>query len=162
MVASRSRTTSTSGDGMAPRTQVDVWLGKNNRGLQLQPSSGTPDYGVALFGPKNYDVTAQVVVGQDGQGSNVTDGCEPFTNNVDGKLVVVDRGNCTFKRKALNAQNADAVGVFIANNQASTTPPPLGDDSQLASTTITIPAISITQAAGADLEADIAAGAGPA
>src|ERR1043165_8573510 len=83
MVASRSRTTSTSGDGMAPRTQVDVWLGKNNRGLQLQPSSGTPDYGVALFGPKNYDVTAQVVVGQDGQGSNVTDGCEPFTNNVD-------------------------------------------------------------------------------
>ena len=149
---------STPDDGMAPRMQVYVWSGKDNRVLTLQPSGDTPDYGVALFGPKNYDVTAQVVVGQDGQGSNVTDGCEPFTNNVDGKLVVVDRGNCTFKRKALNAQNADAVGVFIANNQASTTPPPLGDDSQLASTTITIPAISITQAAGADLEADIAAG----
>ncbi|HUS31925.1 MAG TPA: M36 family metallopeptidase, partial [Kofleriaceae bacterium] len=144
-------------DGMSPRMQVYVWSGKDNRVLDLS-SGDKPEFGVAVFGPKQFDVQGAVVVGQDGAGVNVTDGCEPYTNNIDGKLVAVDRGNCTFKRKALNAQNANAVGVLIVNNQTSTTPPPLGDDSQLANTTITIPTVSVTDVAGAALKAAIAKG----
>ena len=36
---------------------------------------------------------------------------------------LVDRGNCTFKTKALNVQNAGGVGMILVNNVASTSPP---------------------------------------
>jgi Zn-dependent M28 family amino/carboxypeptidase len=44
-------------------------------------------------------------------------GCDPadFVGNFTGKVALIQRGTCTFHDKALNAQNAGAVGVIIFN-----------------------------------------------
>lgn len=42
--------------------------------------------------------------------------CQSTVTNVDGKIAVLYRGACEFGVKALNAQNAGAVGVVIINN----------------------------------------------
>ncbi len=148
---------STPGDGMSPRMQVFLWSGKQERTLSLQPSGRTPSVGTASFGPKQFDVAGELIVGDDGAGANTTDGCEALTNTVTGKIVLVDRGNCTFKTKALNIQNAGGIGMILANNQAGSSPPGMGDDDMI-STAITIGALSVTQAEGTTLKADIAAG----
>ena len=46
-----------------------------------------------------------------------TSGCEPedFAGFTDGSIAVIQRGSCDFLDKALNAQNAGAVGVIIFN-----------------------------------------------
>ena len=45
------------------------------------------------------------------------EGCNPLINGVDvtGKIAVIYRNTCEFGTKALNAQNAGAVGVIIIN-----------------------------------------------
>ncbi|NVB79565.1 MAG: hypothetical protein HOV81_14305 [Kofleriaceae bacterium] len=144
-------------DGLSPRMQVYLWRGKQTRTLTLSPSGRTPIAGGAAFGVGRYTVTAPVVLGVDGAGANPNDGCEPFTGDLTGKIVLVDRGNCTYKRKVLDAQNANAMGVLIADNMASSTPPSLGDDAAITET-ITIAAMSITQAEGVAVKADLAAG----
>ncbi len=145
---------STPGDGMSPRMQVFLWTGKEERWVTL--ANRTLTVGTASFGPKGFDASASLVVGTDGTGANVTDGCEALTNNVAGKVVVIDRGNCTFKTKALSIQNAGGVGMILANNAAGAAPG-MGDDPMI-TTAITIPSLSISQADGVALKADIVAG----
>ena len=72
-----------------------------------------------------------------------------------GKIALVDRGNCTFAVKALNAQAAGAVGVIIANNVAG----PLRRAGRRRPA-VTIGALSISQADGDALKASLAARAG--
>ena len=145
-------------DGMSPRMQVFLWNGKDTRSLALSPSGRTPPVGGAAFGPKDFTVSAPLVLGVDGTGVNANDGCEPYTNDVTGKVVLVDRGNCTFKTKTLNAQNGGAVGVLIANNVAGGGANTLGEDSTIM-TEITVPSMSVAQVEGAALKTDLAAGA---
>lgn len=46
-----------------------------------------------------------------------TDGCEAFEEgSLEGKIVLVNRGSCFFSDKVLNAENAGAVSVLVANN----------------------------------------------
>jgi large repetitive protein len=147
----------TPSDGMSPRMQVYLWTGKEERALTMTPSNRTPETGGASFGPTNFDVTGTLIVGQDGAGVNPTDGCTALTNSVAGKIVVVDRGNCTFKLKALNIQTAGGIGMLLANNATSTSPPGMGPDSTLTAE-ITIASLSVTMDEGATIKADIAAG----
>ena len=58
-------------------------------------------------------------------------------------IAVVDRGECLFTEKVINAQNAGAVGVIIVNN-VSGQPPGLGGSDDA----VRIPAVSITKADG--------------
>jgi len=51
----------------------------------------------------------------DGVGQ-LTNGCEPLTNNLLDKIAFIDRGNCPFSTKAVNAQEAGAVAAIICNN----------------------------------------------
>ena len=148
---------STPDDGMSPRMQVYLWTGKDERSLTLSPSNRTPPTGSATWGPKDFDISGVVIVGTDPDGPNNTDGCTPLTNTVTGKIVLVDRGNCTFKRKALNIQNAGGIGMLLANNQTSSTPPGMGEDSQI-TTPITVASLSITQAEGDAIKADVGGG----
>lgn len=77
-------------------------------------------------------------------------GCVAITAPVAGKIAFVDRGTCGFAVKAKNAQLAGAKGVIIGNNQAGGAIGLGGTDA-----TVTIPAISVSQADGAAIKAGI-------
>jgi len=99
-------------------------------------------------------VTAQAVVVNDPVAPS-GDGCEtPFINAAQlvGRIAVIDRGVCTFTSKALNAQNAGAIGVILVNNAAGAFAPGGSDPS------VTIPVIGITQTDGAALKTAITGG----
>jgi hypothetical protein len=143
---------STPSDGLAPRMQMYAFGGRSSQSLTLTPG-GSPPAGVAGFGPNSFDITASVVLANDGS-ATITDACQPLVNNVAGQIVLVDRGNCSFKFKAATVQSAGAVGMLLANNAVSSTPPPMGDDT-LVPTPITIGLLSITLDAGNALKASL-------
>ncbi|MDF2694460.1 MAG: Chitinase, partial [Labilithrix sp.] len=140
-------------DGESPRLQFYVFDPPLTGALTLTPG-GTRQVVLANFGPASFDATGNVVLGNDGVGTT-SDACEPLPN-VAGRIVLVDRGNCTYKRKVSSAQNAGAVGVIVASNAADL-PSTLGDDP--ATPNVSIPVVAISQADGAALKAAIAAGA---
>ncbi|BCT91390.1 hypothetical protein LYSHEL_04140 [Lysobacter helvus] len=137
----------TPNDGRNPRMQMYLW------------SSPEPDHQVlaggntfaarrAEFSPPFTPSGLQgtVVAALDGGGASNADGCEAITTNVSGRIALVDRGTCTFVVKAANAQAAGAVAMIVANNQA-------GDPIVMGGTDPQIPAVMVTQAAGATLRA---------
>ncbi|NJL74346.1 MAG: hypothetical protein HC892_04155 [Saprospiraceae bacterium] len=85
----------------------------------------------ALLGPNSkQEITAQLVLANDGVGTG-SDACSGLVNDLNGKIALIDRGNCFFVDKALNAQTAGAVAVMICNNDAqnpSNLPLVSGDD----------------------------------
>jgi len=85
-----------------------------------------PYFDVAGFATMDYsgsgDVTAfaegvDLVLPPAAAANTSTSGCEPedFAGFTAGNIAVVQRGTCDFLDKALNAQNAGAVGVIIFN-----------------------------------------------
>ncbi len=52
-------------------------------------------------------------------GGTATDGCSPYNEDVTGKIVLVDRGLCTFVAKAEMARAEGASGVVIGNRDNS-------------------------------------------
>ncbi|MEL6989735.1 MAG: PA domain-containing protein, partial [Bacteroidota bacterium] len=42
--------------------------------------------------------------------------CEAFSDDLSGKIAMIDRGTCQFSTKVLNAQNQGALAVIICNN----------------------------------------------
>jgi hypothetical protein len=147
---------STPADGGMPRMQMYVF---NNRGANLivhAPGAiaGTYPAGIATgFGPQNFVLTGDVVAGQDAI-APVDDACSAITSAVAGKIALVDRGICSFASKAQNAQNAGAIGVIIVNNVVAASPPGMGGTAA----GITIPVLSVTQADGALIRAQLASG----
>ena len=114
--------------------------------------------GPAAFGPAfpTTPLSAPVVLGLDAVevGGTATNGCSPLTNaaEVAGKIVLVDRGLCTFNIKVKNAQDAGAVAVLVADNVAGTPPANLAGTDP----TITIPSGRITLADGNIFKANLA------
>ena len=78
---------------------------------------GTPDFLI----PNTWVQDTLMLVedgtpGTNAQGNPISEeGCNPLTNNLTGKIAVIFRNTCEFGAKALNAQNAGAVGVIIVN-----------------------------------------------
>jgi hypothetical protein len=140
---------STPGDGMPPRMQVYLWTGKDDRTLRLTPSNRMPAVNSASFGPKSFDVTALV------QLANPVDACTAIAPAA-GRVVLVDRGACSFKLKALNVQNAGGVAMLLANNSPSDQPPGMGPDANVTET-ITIGSLSVTQAEGNQIKSELGA-----
>ncbi|MBP7272328.1 MAG: M36 family metallopeptidase [Saprospiraceae bacterium] len=60
-------------------------------------------------------VSGAVAIADDGSASP-TRACFPLINDVQGKIVLIDRGECEFGCKSLNAQNAGAIAVIICNH----------------------------------------------
>jgi uncharacterized repeat protein (TIGR01451 family) len=118
--------------------------------------AGSYDVGLAAFGPSPTagGVTGNLLLANDGA-APVTDGCEAFPANFfSGQIAVIDRGTCSFKAKALNAQNAGATAVIIVNNAAGSPAPGLGDDATI-TTPITVPTVSLTQSDGNLIKAQL-------
>lgn len=119
---------------LGPRPSIKI--------LQPQALKGFLDVQQASFGPAlvlNGGMTGQVALADDGEGV-ATDACEPISNRkLRGKIALIDRGGCAFTQKALNAQDAGAKGVIVANNQPGG-PAPMGGFSPF----VTIPSVGIT------------------
>ncbi len=140
-------TISVHADGQAPRMQL---------GLYTQPAtvvSNTPgiasptSVGVASFGPATYRVTGTLVRATPALATS------PITNDVAGKIVVIDRGSATFVVKVKFAQDAGAIGVLIVNSVAGPATSLGGADPA-----ITIPAVMVSRSEGAALVAALANG----
>lgn len=145
-----------------------VWTGPNvtiSSQLVLGPYQGVRVFGnlnrevmfgTASFGPapsvSNFGGT--VVLAGDGVaapgGGTPTDGCEPITAPLVGKVALIDRGFCNFTVKVKNAQNAGAKAVMIANTFGRP-----GFDLGGTDGTITIPTIGISNADGDAIKAQL-------
>jgi hypothetical protein len=134
----------------------------------LTPSSiaGAYMFGIALFGtPLNSPGVAGVVIdAQDAanaQGPTTTDACTPLTNAaaVAGKIALVERGTCTFARKARTVQDAGAIAMIVYNNAANAglAPGNLADDPTVIPTP-TITSVSLSRPDGLAILAQIPSG----
>jgi hypothetical protein len=147
---------STPADGLPPRMQIFVWTGKEDRTLTFQPANRSPVTGTAQFGLFDFDASGPLVLGTDGT-DPVNDACTPLTNDVAQKIVLVDRGNCTYKTKALNVQTAGGLGILIANHTAGGGAPTMGNDTTITEP-ITIALLAIPYEEGVQLKLELAAG----
>ena len=71
------------------------------------------------------------------------DACTAAVNDLTGKIAILERGSCGFSLKALNAQNAGAIGVIVGNNVAGDPAPGMaaGPEAPM----VTIPVWSTTK-----------------
>jgi len=162
-------------DGIRPRMQMYLWSNPTSIAQPLTINSpadiaGPRDGFDNNFVPGHVDIPiapaiiqSDLVLFDDGTPeigmTDNADACSPAVNvaAISGKIVVIRRSvaealggtPCAFVEKVKNAQNAGATGVVIVNNVA-------GNISMAgADATITIPAISISQAIGDALIARI-------
>ncbi len=135
----------TPADGASPTMQMFVWSAPAAAPgtCNIQPGNQNLGNQTPGFGPQSVNVTAALILANDGN-NPVTDACQPIQNNVAGKIVLLDRGTCTFESKVLRAQQAGAVGVLLANNQAGL--PSMADDPN--TNGVTIGSLGISQADG--------------
>jgi hypothetical protein len=112
-----------------------------------------------MFGPAAFGapltaagITGSVALGidpADPAGPSTTDACSPLTNDLTGKIALIDRGTCGFAIKVKNVQNAGAIAAIVADNAVGSPPAGLGG----ADPTITIPSGRITLADGNAIKA---------
>ncbi|GHA80956.1 hypothetical protein GCM10007067_18760 [Lysobacter bugurensis] len=89
-----------------------------------------------------------------GTASSTADACAALpTGSLTGRVALIRRGGCTFNLKAVNAQNAGAVGVVIYNNA-----PGAVNATVVGDTPVTVPTVGISDTAGLMLDARIANG----
>lgn len=123
------------------------------------PATG-PAAGTYLVGPADFGTPLGVlpVAGQlmpvVDQANGTGLACSPLsainTLAVKNNIALVDRGICTFETKALNVQNAGAIGMIVADNVTGSPPDSLGEDPTVLG--VVIPSVRITQADGATLK----------
>lgn len=103
-------------DGIPPRMQIYLWDGRETRALTLVPQGTSYVISTAEFGPADFELTGELALARDDAGVSPSDACEPITNDVGGKVAVVDRGTCLFVDKARHVQTAGAIAMIVVNN----------------------------------------------
>jgi hypothetical protein len=119
------------------------------------PAAGTYTIAHASYGPATpaAGIAGPFAVANAPTGAVPSEGCGPFVGFPAGAIALVDRGNCNFADKTLNAQNAGAVAVVIVNNVPGAPTAPGG--TALPGTTI--PTDMVGQADGAAIKAGLPA-----
>ncbi len=147
-------------DGFNPVMQMYIWhhiVGDLLEITEPEVLSGSYETGSSSFGvlPPSNPFTSNVVLVYDNT-SEPSLGCGFITNGgqVSGKIALIDRGVCPFVQKVINAQNAGAIGVIIANNQSGGPMSMGGSDPG----NINIPVLSISQELGELIKTQLANG----
>lgn len=148
-------------DGNSGRMQMFLWATGGGGTVDLltvnTPAGIAGTYGSSAsgFGPgvPATPLTADVVLVVDS--SNTADACSPIVNTAElnGKIALVDRGNCNFVSKVQRCQDAGAIAVIFVNNQPNGTFSPGGNGNG-----ITIPSVMITLADGNTIINELANG----
>lgn len=118
---------STPADGGHGRMQMYVWNRAGGKIVNVNgPGAVIGNYGGASSDGNGWGapitttpVTGDVVFVTDGSAS-ASLGCNPPVNDVAGKIVMVDRGECEFGLKALNVQEAGGIACIICNFEDAT------------------------------------------
>lgn len=134
-------------DGNNPRMQMFLWAANASTFFEVNSPAviaGSYNGVEAGFGPglTTTPVTGNLTLVDDGTGSP-NEGCNALTNGaaVNGNIALIDRGNCQFVQKVINAQNTGATACVICNNVAGA-PFAMGGTNAA----ITIPSIMISEA----------------
>ena len=139
---------STPQDGGNGRMQMFVW---DRQGGKIVTVNG-PGAIIGNYGGSSADgngwggavtatpVTGDVVFVSDGS-SSPSLGCNPPQNDVAGKIVMVDRGECEFGMKALNVQQAGGIACIICNFEDAT----IGMAAGSVGAQVTIPVVMMTK-----------------
>ncbi len=118
--------------------------------------AGSTPAQIAAFGPLTCDVAnvnGELILAVDTQGGNLA--CTPVTNDLSGKIAVVDRGVCNFSIKVYEAQQRGANAVIVCNNSAAAIiTMAAGPNAEL----ITVPSFMVSQAACQVIKTQIANG----
>src|SRR5690606_20072141 len=112
---------STPGDGSSGRMQMYRWTSPGGIVITSEDPEVSFIVPVATWGWTSVsEVSGEMVTVNSpaGTGGGIEGCTTPYVNaaQVAGKIAVVKRGNCDFGLKALNAQQAGAIGVIIFNN----------------------------------------------
>ena len=130
-----------------------------NYGFTWAPPSGgwgTPDFLI----PGTYVEDTLMFVDDSSAGTNPqgnpisAEGCNPLVNDLTGKIAVIYRNTCEFGTKAMNAQNAGAVGCIIINRE----PGLINMGAGAEGANVTIPVAFVEDATGATITAEMANG----
>ncbi|WP_437490804.1 M36 family metallopeptidase [Sorangium sp. So ce1014] len=151
-------------DGASPRMQMYLWNSQDlRRSLTLDPGGASLSTNTAEFGAANFNVTAEIVLVDDGVDATpddtvdgTRDGCEAPRSNVAGKILLVDRGVCSFKQKAVNAEAAGAVALVLANNAPGDPAPGMSNGAP--DVEVTLPVLSTSFEEGTSLKAALLEG----
>jgi hypothetical protein len=108
---------------------------------------GTPNFLIPnTFVEGDLMMTDDGSSGTNAQGNPISaEGCNPLVNDLTGKIAVIYRNTCEFGAKALNAQNAGAIGVVIINRE----PGVIEMGAGAAGASVTIPVAFLSDASGA-------------
>jgi hypothetical protein len=106
----------------------------------------TPDFLITgVFVEDTLMMVEDGTAGLNPQGNPISqEGCGPLTNDLTGKIAVLYRNTCQFGTKALNAQNAGAVGVLIINRD----PEAVGMAGGTDGLSVTIPMVMVSSTDG--------------
>ncbi len=136
-------------DGVNGRMQMYLWGTIPGANLVVHsPTAIEGSYVIrqALFGSELgiTPVSGELVLVEDTSASP-SEGCFTITNEsaVNGKIALLDRGNCTFTTKVKNAQEAGAIAAIVINNLNGAPFSMTGSDAS-----ITIPAVMLSKADG--------------
>ena len=126
-------------NAVAAGVVVAVAAGNSGPGAQTVESPGRARDVITVGASTNDHFVGQPISYPDAQGTTVgaavgdfaplaagsydladtgSDGCAAITNDLTGKLAIIDRGACTFSQKVANAKAAGAVAAVIVNNVA--------------------------------------------
>lgn len=147
-------------DGPNVRAEAASFLDPAPSLLLTAPTAlaGSYPVGTAVFGPSLQTVTVSgdLVLVDDGT-ATPTLGCAPARNRAElqGRIALVDRGDCLFVEKAHTAQSAGAVGLVVINNQSGLIT--LGGTDP----TIQIPVVMVSQSDGDAIKAALAGSTEP-
>jgi hypothetical protein len=143
-------------DGSNPRMQMFEWLAPPDLTIN-SPAAIAGDYAntPAAFGPRlsSVGLTDNIVLVNDGVGTT-SDGCTALSNGpaVSGSIALIDRGDCEFGLKVLNAENAGAVAAIVANNDGDGL---VSMGVGAAGGLVTIPSLFIGQSDGASIKGQL-------